>query len=127
MLKKTILILITLLLTISVVSAYEFPNGFNKNSNNFYTNGDYGLSLGNYSSSDQEWCFSNDTGYVVKEGNNHIWTYTDTVTKQVGVLEVIDGNVVVEVYSNGTDVNQCKEYLLEFNKLNNVKPLALPH
>ena len=126
MLKKICIILTILLLTISVAAAYEFPNGFHKNSDQYYSNGDYGITIGDYKPSDAEWCFNNDTDYIVVEGNDHIWTYTDKLTKQVGVLEVIDGNMVVEVYVNGSDVGQCREYLLEFNRLNNVKPLELP-
>lgn len=125
MIKKIILINLLLLFTIGTVTAHEIPNGFHKNSENFYTNGDYGLSITNYSKDADKWIFNNDTDYIVREGNDHIYNYTDRLTRQVGVAEVTSDGLVVEVYANGSDVGKCYQYLLEFNKLNNVKPVTV--
>lgn len=122
MIKKIILTSLILLFTIGTVTAYEIPNGFHKNSENFYTNGDYGLSITNYSKDTSKWIFNNDTDYIVREGNDHIYNYTDKLTRQVGVAEVTSNGLVVEVYANGSDISKCYQYLLEFNKLNKVEP-----
>lgn len=123
MFKKILFIGIILLLTISIASAYEYPNTFKKHSESFYINGDYGISVTNLSSTSTDLLFKNDTGYFVHKHSNNTWDYTDTITHQVGVLEVIPGDVVVEVYGNGSNVDQCYKYLIEFNKLNNVNPV----
>lgn len=123
MFKKILFIGIILLLTINIATAYEYPNNFKKHSENFYTNGEYGISVSNLSSTSTDFLFKNDTDYFVHKHSNNTWDYTDALTHQVGVLEVIPGNVVVEVYCNGSNVDQCYKYLAEFNKLNNVNPV----
>ena len=125
MLKKIVLISLLLLLTIGIVSAYEIPTDFHKNTESFYTNGDYGLTIAKHNKDTDNWLFNNDTDYIVKQGNDHVWKYNDKLTKQVGVLELTSDGMVVEVYCNGSDVDKCYNYLMEFNKLNNVKPVTV--
>ena len=103
----------------------KVPDGFNKNSEFFYSNGNYGLTITKHNPETDKWLFNNDTDYTVNEYKDHVWKYTDKLTKQVGVLEITEDNIVVEVYCNGSDVDKCYNYLMEFNKLNNVKPVSV--
>ena len=125
--KICLIILIVGLITIPVVCGAldnpKVPDGFNKNSEYFYSNGDYGLTIAKHDADVDKWVFTNDTDYTVQQGNDHVWKYTDKLTKQVGVLEITDDNMLVEVYCNGSDTDKCYDYLMEFNKLNNVQPL----
>lgn len=126
--KKIIITILILLLTIGIVTAAnvnnpKIPSGFNKNSEYFYSNGDYGLTITKHDADADKWLFTNDTDYTVQQGNDHVWKYTDKMTKQVGVLEISDDNMLVEVYCNGSDTDKCYDYLMEFNKLNNIEPL----
>ena len=125
MLKKIILLLTITLFTCSITYAYDIPIDFHKNSEYFYSNGDYGLTITKYNSKGDSWLFNNDTDYIIHEGDNHIWNYTDKLTKQVGVLELTADGDVVEIYCNGSDIDKCYNYLMEFNKLNNVKPAVV--
>jgi len=123
--KKIVILLTIILLSCSMVYAYDVPNDFHKNSEYFYSNGDFGLTIAKHNSNTDSWLFNNETDYIVHEGNDHVWNYTDKLTKQVGVLELTDDGQVVEIYCNGSDIDKCYDYLMEFNKMNNVKPVAV--
>ena len=131
MIKKIIVLTIFLLLSVSIVCAvdindFKLADGFNDESTNFATNGDFGLSVGDYDKdSDYDILFEDDDGYNVDVGE--ISKYTDKLAKQVGVLEIVevDGEkVLIEIYSEDMgDLDECYDKLVEFNELNDLHPI----
>ena len=130
MMKKMVIFLVILLLSIGIVSAAKLSdvktvNGFTTKSDNFATNGDFGLSVGKYDkSSDYNILFKNESGYSVKVSD--ISNYTDKISNNVGCMEIVEINgepTLIEIYCNGSDINKCNDYMLEFNKINNLKPI----
>jgi hypothetical protein len=133
---KTIKIVIgisIILISIGAVCAtdindWNLPNNFNKESEFWASNGDIGLSINEYKDSDYDYFFTNSSDYIVVTSDN-ITNYTDTTSNQVGCDEIIehDGEkLLIECYSTNSDeLEKCYDFLLEFNKLNNVEPIEV--
>ena len=130
---KAITALTILLLLIGIVSAvdlndFKLIDGFTSESEYWASNEDFGLSVNDYNNdTDYDLLFTNDTDYIVVTDGN-ISNYTDTISDQVGCEEVVTVNneqVLVEVYDNNGDIDKCYEYLMEFNKINNLEPVSV--
>ena len=141
MLKKIILTILILSLTIGIVAATDInklkmPDGFENTGNGMYnqknplTNGGTGFNviINKYTpESFKEWSV-NDTDYTVNKTGDLYW-YTSSGDD--GVIEVfeLDGEKYYAVFSatSNTNFNTDKafEYMSEFNKLNNVKPVTV--
>lgn len=132
---KKIILFLTIFLIIGAVSAadindYKLPDNFNVESEFWASNGDYGIGIYEYEDSDYETFFTNTTESTVYIADN-ITNYTDTESSTVGCDEIVDINgekYLIECYFEGTDdskIKDCYDFLLEFNKLNNLEPIAV--
>lgn len=141
--KKIILIGLLLVLTIGVVSAVDIekmkmPERFESTGGGLYsqkdpfTNGGTGFNVAIYNYSDstfKEWT-TNDTDYEVNKTGDIYW-YIDKTSKDEGIIEVVEmeGQKLIVVFSATSlakgGVDQAFEYMLEFNKLNNVKAISV--
>lgn len=105
----------------------KMPDGFNKQSDNLAKNDKFALSITKYMDSDKDLLFSNDKDYTVIKGE--ISKYKDKTAKHEGCLEVVEINgekTVVEIYYDGlSNQDKCFEYMEEFNKINNLKPIEV--
>lgn len=139
--KKIIITLLLLLLTIGIVTAADIgnlkvPDGFESDGNGMYnqknplTNGGTGFNIFIYKYTDsdfKEWTTNSDD-YTVNKTADIYW-YTDIGDE--GVIEVfeLDGDKYIGVFSATSNTNfntdQAYEYMMEFNKLNNVKPVSV--
>lgn len=139
--KKWIIIGVLLVLTIGVAAAADIeklkmPDGFESTGGGLYsqkdpwTNGGTGFNviISEYTDSEfKEWTTNNteDKYSVVKTGG-YSW-FTDSSMKEDGIIEVgeIDGvKYIIVFYATSKakgGVDQAFEYMMEFNKLNNVK------
>ena len=129
MIKKIILLLSLLFLLTGIASAtdlndFKLPSDFKTETEYYAINGDYGLSIIDYDKeTSYDLFFENDTGYIVNIINNQS-NYTDNSINQVGCMEIVhidDSDVLIEVYSNNSDIKRCNDYMNEFNKMNNLQ------
>ena len=132
---KKIILFLTIFLIIGAVSAadindYKLPDNLNVESEFWASNEDYGIGIYEYEDSDYETFFTNTTESTVYIADN-ITNYTDTESSTVGCDEIVDINgekYLIECYFEGTDdskIKDCYDFLLEFNKLNNLEPIAV--
>lgn len=130
MIKKIIIGTCLLLLLIGIASAttindFKIPSEFKVQTEYYAINDNYGLSIIDYDKeTSYDLFFKNDTDYTVNIKNNQS-NYTDNSINQVGCMEIVninDKNVLIEVYSNNSDIEKCNQYLHEFNQLNNLQP-----
>ena len=129
MIKKIIIGSCLLLLLIGIVSAttindFKLPSDFKTETEYYAINGDYGLGIMDYDKDiSYDLLFENDTGYTVNIMNNQS-NYTDNNMNQVGCMEIVnfnDNTVLIDVYSNNSDIKGCNDYMNEFNKMNNLE------
>ena len=122
-----------ILLSVSMISAanindWKLPDNFKSESDVWASNGGYGLSINEYNDEDYDLFFRNSSDYTVVTANN-ITNYTDHISNQVGCDEVIEDDGVkylVECYNSGpNNLEGCYQYLLDFNKLNDVSPIEI--
>ena len=134
MIKKGILILTIFLIIGSVCAAditdYELPDNFKIQEEYWASNGDYGMGIFEYDDSQYDYYFTNTSDSTVFIGDN-ITNYTDAASDTVGCDELIEVNgkiFLVECYFDGIDdskIKECYDFLLEFNKLNNLTPIEI--
>lgn len=122
-----LLILFTGICFAANIDDVKLPDGFNKQSDHVAKNDKYELSINKYIDDDNSILFKNDTEYKVIKGE--ISNYTDKGVKHQGCLEVVEINgekTVVEILYDGlSNQDKCFEYLQEFNKINNLKPIEV--
>lgn len=144
MIKKIMLISIILLLTIGIVAAADLnnlkmPKDFkNTGSAGMYSQQDsngagtgFNAAITKYTDADADSWLKNDTsdGYVVMKKGSEYW-YTSQ--SDAGVVEVgeLDGERYIIVFStphvlSSDDIGKCYDFMMEFNGLNNVKPVTV--
>ena len=113
------------------LSDVQLPADF-KSESDFYTdNGEFELITMEYDKyRDYAPLFTPTQDYQIKSENN-IHNFTDGELDLVGVFEIvkIDGKqVLIEIVctkNDDTKIKECHDYLLEFNKLNNVEPIQV--
>ena len=128
--KKIVIVLLIFTLCIGAVSAVEIgdiklPSDFKAEGTNYAVHDSFEIGIKDYSDSDKDILFKNDTGYTVIVSD--ISNYTDDTAKHVGCLEIVkvnDKNVVIECYSENTDAAKCYEYMTEINNLNSFTPVT---
>ena len=122
-----LLILFTGICFAANIDDVKLPDGFNKQSDHVAKNDKYELSINKYAAEDKDILFENDKDYTVIKGE--ISKYKDKTAKHEGCLEVVELNgekTVVEIYYDGlSNQDKCFEYLQEFNKINNLKPIEV--
>jgi len=132
LMKKILTIIALLILCTGIcfaanINDVKLPDGFNKQSDHVAKNDKYELSINKYSDDDKNILFENDKDYTVIKGK--ISNYTDKGVKHQGCLEVVEINgekTVVEILYDGlSNQDKCFEYLQEFNKINNLKPIEV--
>ena len=132
LMKKILTIMALLILCTGICFAaniddVKLPDGFNKQSDHVAKNDKYELSINKYAAEDKDILFTNGDGYNVITGD--INKYTDKQVKHEGCFEIVEINgekTVVEIYYDGlSNQDKCFEYLQEFNKLNNLKPIEV--
>ena len=133
MYKKIGLVLLVMALVIMPCFAadihdYEIPNGFEVESEYWASNGEYGIGIYEYEDSDFTEFFTNTTDTTVFTADN-ITNYTGDVGVGCDEIVLIDGEkFLIESYYNTKDLSKlqdCYDNLLEFNKLNNLKPIEV--
>lgn len=139
--KKWIILGVLLVLTIGIAAAADIdklkmPDGFESTGGGLYhqvdpwTNGGNGFNviISEYTDSEfEEWTTnSTEDQYSVVKTGGYYW-FTDSFMKEDGIIEVgeIDGvKYIIVFYATSKakgGVDQAFEYMMEFNKLNNVK------
>jgi len=127
MFKKIFFVIIVLLLTSTCVSANDFKvsDGFEYQFEGHYCNGDFYLNILNYTDELYELYTTNDSEreYNVNPHANN--TYLFASTGEEGALEVIhfeNKTYIVVCWSPlGNHQHRCYDYLMEFNKINNIQ------
>ena len=142
--KIIITILMIALLTLTIVSAVDLgnlkmPKDFkNTGSAGMYSQQDsngagtgFNAAITKYTDSDAESWLKNDTsdGYVVIKKGDEYWYTSES---DAGVVEFgeVDGEKCIIVFStphvlSSDDISKCYDYMMEFNGLNNVKPVSV--
>ena len=131
MIKKIILIFSIFLLLGACYAVdihdYKLPDHYRVETGNWASNGDFALNISEYNESDYEPFFTNNTDNQVVVKNN-ISNYTSySGTGAVEVVEINGEKYIVESYITGnyrSKISECYNNLIEFNKLNNLKPVA---
>ncbi|MBQ9160662.1 MAG: hypothetical protein IJ122_04985 [Methanobrevibacter sp.] len=113
------------------LSDVQLPADFKSKSDVYAENGDFVLTSMEYDKyRDHDSLFAPTQDYQIKSENN-IHNFTDGEWDSVGVFEIveIDGKpVVIDIYYAKNDdakIKECYDYILEFNKLNNVEPIQV--
>lgn len=132
------LFLTILLLTLSMVSAFEtsdytIPSKFNGTAGAYtFKTADFEFGIIEYNDDNGEFDFYfNDSENYTIEKNDTMGNYTDASADEVGSIEMVEINgekYIVECCYTKIDNSKfkdCSECLLEFNKQNNLKPLTI--
>ena len=113
------------------LSDVQLPTDFKSKSDVYAVNGEFVLTSMEFDKyRDYDALFTETPHYQIKSENN-IHNFTDGEWDSVGVFEIveIDGKpVVIDIYYNKNDdakIKECYDYLLEFNKLNNLEPIQV--
>ena len=140
-----IIILIFLTFIIGSVSAvnpddFKIPDGFvnveyefeHNHSEGFMNSKGEGIIIYDYSSEDKDFFFTESDSYVFDLYKNNIYTFADGESELCGYLEHIKHNgkeYVVQTTCSMDKVdsvgNDIRDNILEFNKINNVKPIPV--
>ena len=136
--KTTIKILIataTIFLMIGIVSAadpvdiFKAPSGLNASGNDTFVDGqNHNIQIFNYTDELYAKLFENDTAFSIsKFKDNHF--FTKNYENHYGILEIVekDGNkYIIDSWTskNPNESNALKKNLEDFNKANDLKPIA---
>lgn len=141
MFRKIILLLLFAMMIIGVAGAanqtsFKAPTNFEDIGDGVYVlydslkNADEILSVVKYNEHDWADYISNDTGnkYTVYKDKNNTYNYTDGSVEEVGSFELVevDGSkFIIDFAKSGKESDLSNTYanLVEFNKLNNLKPI----
>jgi hypothetical protein len=134
---KIIIATILLLLTIGLVAAttvddFKVPNGYESKGNGAYLskNPGEGILILEYNTENVNDFIDNDM-VKIQKGSDNIMTYTDSELSQHGAMEVfeVDGAKFIVLFWAGDNVgasdNELEAGLSNFNKLNNIEPIAV--
>ena len=143
--NKICILLVIFIISTCAVSAvnpsdFKLPHGFelmefgfeHEHSEGFMNSEGEGIIIYDYTDSDKDMLFKESDTYVLDSYENNIYTYADAETELCGYIECIEykGNKyavqttcsIDEVDEHGTNI---KDNLLEFNKINNFKPIPI--
>ena len=141
MFKKIILFLLFAMMTIGAASAvdqtsFKVPSDFEDIGDGVYViydslkNPDEVLSVVKYNEHDWADYITNDTTnkYVVYKGENNTYNITDGSVNEVGSFELVEvegSKFIIDFAKSGkeSDLSKTNADMLEFNKLNNIKPM----
>ncbi len=141
MFKKIVLCLVFAMMIIGAVSAanqtnFKAPSDFVDIGDGVYVlydslqNADEILSVVEYNEHDWKDYTTNDTEnkYVVYKDKNNTYNFTDGSVNEAGSFELIEVNgekFIIDFAKTGNngDFNKTYTNLLEFNNLNNIKPI----
>lgn len=142
MYKKIIIFSILAIFLMGFVSAQDFSDfkigdGFKDVGDGVYVKYDSkgeaeeSMAILNYTQHNGEDYFVNDTGYgySVNKSKNNIYNYYDGKLKEQGSCEIVNksGKLYIieswESIDNAKDFNNTFNDILEFNKVNNLKPV----
>lgn len=136
--KKIILILAILLLIIGTVSAanlndkFTAPNGLHKmGTSDFVDEKGHNIMIIEDSDSNRQKWFENDTNYIVSPYESHANMYLGADDENdCYILEVVEKDGAKYIISSWTpkgptEAKKISDNLLEFNKLNNLKPIEV--
>ncbi|AMD17371.1 hypothetical protein TL18_04655 [Methanobrevibacter sp. YE315] len=143
--KKILIILILFILTIGAVSAvnindFKIPDGFihleyefnHDHSEGFMNGKGEGLIIYDYSKEYKDIFFVDNDNYISDPFENNIYTFVDGETELCGYIECIEHNGKQYVIQTTCSIDEIdnhgyniRDNLLEFNKINNVKPIPV--
>lgn len=113
------------------LSDVQLPTDFKSKSDVYADNGEFVLTSMEFDKyRDYDSLFAQTQDYQIKSENN-VHNFTDGEWDSAGVFEIveIDGKpVVIDIYYSKNDdakIKECYDYLLEFNKLNNLEPIQV--
>lgn len=131
----TLLILITCASVVSAVNVddFTFPSPLTKSGNGIYNDGTgQNILVVEYNNENKEmWLTQTDTNHV-EEKENNMYQFKETNLDEYGWIEVVEKNgdkYIVVSWTPHTDDSTYQdathENLINFNKLNNIEPVAV--
>lgn len=143
--NKICILLVILVIATGAVSAvnpsdFKLPSGFelmqfgfeHEHSEGFMNSEGEGIIIYDYTDGDKDKLFKESNTYVLDPYENNIYTFADAETELCGYIECIEykGNKyaiqttcsIDEIDKHGTNI---RDNLLEFNKINNFKPIPI--
>lgn len=111
------------------LSDVQLPTDFKSKSDVYAEKGEFVITTIEYDKyRDHDTLFIPTQNYQIKSENN-IYNFTDGDWNCAGVFEIVKINgtpVVIEILytkNDDTKIKECHDYMLEFNKQNNLEPL----
>ena len=138
--RKIIFALAVLILAVGMAAAvnmndFQFPSGFHQMDgvpNSYMNDNSQAFVIFEYNSSSQRELLTNSSGYGIQPFKDNINIFADVNNHLSGVIEVVNfkGNkyiVMSTIPDSLIDSHSTDAYnsLLEFNRLNNVNPVAV--
>ena len=132
---KTLIAIAAILLMIGVVSAanptdvFKAPSGFTATANDTFSDGEnHNIQIFNYTDELYNKMFKNDSAFSIsnfKDTNFFTKNYDD----HHGILEIVEKNgtkYIIDSWTakNPNEANTLQKNLEEFNKINDLKPIA---